>query len=69
MARGDMTVKLGIEPIVKVVCMAMHCRHNASQRGHGGAYRCDYKHIKVSWTGQCESYESIDEETPAIQDN
>ena len=61
MARGDMLIKVETEPIVKVLCMAMKCRHNSFQRGHGDICRCDYKHIRLDKTGQCTSYETIQE--------
>ena len=47
-----------INNMVQVCCMACGCKHNTINRSHGTSIaRCDYKHIQVSESGQCQGYD------------
>lgn len=58
MARAsNISVKFEIEPICKVTCLMISCRHNLSDKGW---LCCDLKNIEIGRVGICKQME-VDE--------
>ena len=50
MAKSSISVKIEIEPVVKLDCMNKDCKHNLIDRGYSG---CNLKYISISKDGKC----------------
>ena len=53
---ANISISLEIEPIVKLVCEELHCRHNLANRP-GGFLACELKHLRIAVGGTCASLE------------
>lgn len=63
MSEPNMTITFEIEPIVKLYCKAIICKHNLmnSRPGYGRQPTCGLKHISISHDGKCIKYEPEEE--------
>jgi hypothetical protein len=58
MARlNDIMIKIEIEPLVKLTCNAINCRHNLARKE--GGHHCNFKHVVLMEGGRCEHYISL----------
>jgi hypothetical protein len=57
-AMGNIEIIFDIEPVCKVVCVAVTCRHNLMQLNH--SVHCNLKHIDLDDTGRCNSFKAQD---------
>lgn len=54
MARTNFKIEVELDPIVKLYCKAIECRHNLVKT-HGAF--CNLKHIQISSQATCGNYE------------
>lgn len=63
MATGNVSIKIDIEPVVKLACRNLACKHNLVNSGiltDRGIY-CRLKHLLIGEDGRCEMFERMEE--------
>jgi hypothetical protein len=51
MTRNNLSITVELEPIVKLACNAIDCKHNLARRE--GGRNCNLKHVVLSADGVC----------------
>lgn len=59
MASPNISITVELEPIVKLLCVAITCKHNLmnAQLAQERQAACELKHLVISHDGKCTRYE------------